>query len=84
MVMNSKQRRQDRKLWRYSIITVAEDWYHYEEMWNWLKARHGTKVTMCGWRDRIDRRNTCDQENYKVVWQFINQRDAIEFALRWA
>lgn len=82
--MNARQRRQDRKLWRYSVETVARDWDHYSEMWHWLKAKHTAKVTRCGWRDRIDRRNNSEPENYPVTWQFIHERDAIEFALRWA
>jgi len=81
--MNSRQRRRDRKLWRYSIATIARDWYHYVEMWDWLKEKHGVKASRCGWRDRIINRNFCDQFDYQVVWQFINERDAIEFALRW-
>ena len=82
--MNSKQRRQDRKLWRHSVATVAQDWDHYVAMWEWLKEKHGTKVVRCGWRDRIVDRNASYQLNYSVTWQFIRERDAIEFALRWA
>lgn len=82
--MNAKQRRQDRKLWRYSIATVARDWDHYNAMWEWLKSRHGANASRCGWRDRIMYRHYCNQENYQVVWQFTNEQNAIEFALRWA
>lgn len=82
--MNSRQRRQDRKLWRHSITTVAHDYDHYVAMWDWLKAKHTAKASRCGWRDRIIDRNDCDQVNYKIIWQFIREQDAIEFALRWA
>lgn len=83
--MNSRQRRQDRRQWTYSITTVAQDWDHYNAMWMWLKARHGTKVDRCGWRDRIDDRNSSYsyQVRYNITWQFQREHDAIEFALRW-
>jgi len=80
--MNSRQRRQDRKRWRYSIVTVARDFDHYSEMWNWLKVRHGIRICDCGWRDRNNYLD--DSVNYRVTWQFIREQDATEFALRWA
>lgn len=80
--MNSRQRRQDRKRWRYSIVTVAQDWDHYNEMWQWLNVKHGRKVTQCGWRDRHDMYD--NDTNFEVRWEFDNERNATEFALRWA
>ncbi len=80
--MNSRQRRQDRKLWRYSIVTVLRNYEHYEEIWHWLRERHGARARDCGWRDRSDYLNNIGK--YRVVWQFIRETDAAEFALRWA
>jgi hypothetical protein len=80
--MNSRQRRQDRKRWCYSIVTVARDFDHYSEMWSWLKVRHGARARDCGWRDRSSYLD--DSVNYQVTWQFVRERDATEFALRWA
>lgn len=80
--MNSRQRRQDRKRWRYSIVTVAHDWDHYSAMWLWLKEKHGTNVLRCGWRDRHDMYD--DETDFKIRWEFDNERNATEFALKWA
>jgi len=82
--MNAHQRKKDRRLWRYSIITVAHDWDHYNAMWEWLKNKHGINVNRCGWRDRIVNRHYCNQDDYQVIWEFVNEKNAIEFALRWA
>ena len=80
--MNSRQRRKDRKLWRYSIVTVARNYDHYDEMWTWLKQRHGTRVRNCGWRDRVQAHGPDDE--YRITWQFVREQAAAEFALRWA
>lgn len=81
VLVNARQRRQDRKLWRYSIVVVAQNYGHYEEMWNWLKQRHTAKANRCGWRERIQAYGSDDE--YRITWQFINEQDAMEFALRW-
>ena len=84
--MNSKQRRKDSRLWKYNVTINAKSFGHYEEMWEWLCNRFGSKVSRCGWRDRhpeIDYRDY-DDGTFDVVWQFVNERDAIEFTLRWA
>ncbi len=81
--MNSRQRRQDRKLWRYSIITLARDYDHYIEMWEWLTEQHGKRARDCGWRERMSVPLSFDYD-YKITWQFIREKDATEFALRWA
>jgi isopentenyl diphosphate isomerase/L-lactate dehydrogenase-like FMN-dependent dehydrogenase len=80
--MNSSQRRVDARRWRYRVTTPAVDYNDYVEMWEWLKARHTTKINRCGWRDRI----LNDISNYKIDirWEFLRERDAVEFALIWA
>lgn len=80
--MNSRQRRQDKKKWPYRVEVVARDHFHYCQMWDWLVAQHGKKVTKCGWRDR---QNIYDDDvNFTVRWEFTTERAATEFALRWA
>jgi hypothetical protein len=81
--MNSKQRRQDRKKWKYRISTTARDWDHYNAMWEWLKSQHGIINSRCGWRDRVRNRTNLPYENYQVVWQFTKENDATLFALKW-
>lgn len=86
--MNSRQRRQDQKLWRYHIEVQINDYNHYEEMWTWLVEKHGKKIGRCGWRDRkiceVDYIHWLDHDPIRIRWEFIDERDATEFALRWA
>ncbi|MFY8211433.1 MAG: hypothetical protein ACOVLB_02025 [Candidatus Nanopelagicus sp.] len=85
--MNSHQRRKDRKLWKYSVTLPFRDFDHYTEMWEWLAMRHGKKANTCGWRDRdpVTNSNWQHYDVYDLVtWQFIKERDAIEFTLRWS
>ena len=78
--MNSRQRRRDRRLWKYSIKISYTDFAHYSAMWEWLKSQYGTNVHRCGWRDRHE---WYPANEYDVEWQFIDQRRAVEFALKW-
>lgn len=78
--MNSKQRRKDKRLWKYSVKMTYRDYDHYDEMWNWLKERYGSKVNRCGWRDRHAWYPAMD---YDVVWEFVDQKKMVEFTLRW-
>lgn len=84
--MNSHQRRKDRKLWKHSVTLSFRDFDHYIEMWEWLAMRHGKKANTCGWRDRdpITDSNWQTYDSDLITWQFINERDAIEFTLRWS
>ena len=50
--MNSKQRRKDKRKWKYSVVTTSRDYDHYEEKWNWLKNHYSANAAKCGWRDR--------------------------------
>ena len=83
--MNSKQRRKDSRHWKYSVMIRAKDFEHYEEMWEWLKSKYGTKVHRCGWRDRHPLINYTyvPGEWFNVVWQFTDEKKLVEFSLRW-
>jgi hypothetical protein len=78
--MNSKQRRKDKRLWKYSVKMTYRDYAHYEEMWGWLKSRYGSKVYKCGWRDR---HAWYPAQEYNVEWQFLEEKRMVEFMLRW-
>ena len=81
--MNSRQRRQDRREWRYKIDLGSRPYDDYAAMFAWLGERHGRKIAKCGWRSNIEPNNNTDDE-YFLVWQFLREQDAAEFALRWA
>jgi len=84
--MNSSQRRKDIRKWKHSVKVTARTYDQYNDMWMWLKARHGTNVHRCGWRDRFVELWDVEigDEVYDIRWQFLKQKDAVEFALRWA
>lgn len=84
--MNSKQRRKDKRTWKYSVTVRAKDFGHYEEMWEWLKMRHGTNVHKCGWRDRHPDIHYDDylDGTFAVIWEFLDKKKAVEFTLRWS
>ena len=79
--MNSRQRRKDTRAWKYCITMTNKTYNEYCDMWNWLRQRYGGKVHWCGWRDRVEETNYF---YYNIEWQFLKQKDAVEFALRWA
>ena len=79
--MNSKQRRKDRKRWRYSVTigyTDTSNWGDdavvYQQIWDWCAKNFGTIVDRCGWRDR-----DCGDR-----WEFDCPKKAALFALRWS
>ena len=80
--MNSKQRRHDRRTWKHKVLTNRVTYDEYVERWEWLNTRHGRKVARCGWRERIVDDIDFDLQN--ITWEFLKEKDAIEFALRWA
>ena len=79
--MNSRQRRVDRRLWKYSVPLTLRDYDQYIEIWDWLKGRYSSKVAKCGWRDR----NVYYRHNETIgtTWQFKDEKRAIEFILKW-
>ncbi len=81
--MNSKQRRKDRRAWKYEIDLGSRSYNDYLDMWNWLAHRHGIFINLCGWRAKAEVNLKTDDE-YFLVWQFLRRRDAVEFALKWS
>jgi len=83
--MNSKQRRRDKRIWRYKISTYPISYVEYNEMWKWLVSKHGKLSHCCGWRDRVryNALDACIEDELLVDWQFVKEKHAIEFALRW-
>lgn len=80
--MNSKQRRKDKRIWKYSVKIPYKDYDHYEEIWEWLKSHYGTNANRCGWRDRHNYYLGVALDN--VEWQFQEQKKYVEFMLRWS
>lgn len=82
--MNARQRRRDRRLWRYSVVVSIDNYEQYIEMWKWLQTQHGIKATRCGWRDRVKVGTVDDPfELLEITWQFVREQDASNFTLRW-
>lgn len=78
--MNSKQRRKDKRLWKYRVKMTYTDYTDYDQMWNWLANKHGKKANRCGWRDRM---GWYPAQEYDVIWEFNEQKKMVEFMLRW-
>jgi len=79
--MNSKDRRKDRRAWKYSVATphvmmtgVAGMQDEYDAMWNWCKENFGSDARYCGWRDR----------EWGERWEFNDSKKAALFSLRWS
>lgn len=79
--MNSKDRRRERRAWKYKVETpwvfatgVVGMQDDYDAIWAWLKKNFGDRANTCGWRER----------RYGEVWEFNNSKKAAAFALRWA
>ena len=79
--MNAKQRRQDRRLFKYEvrIEDFSKACNHYDEMFNWCVATFGntrkiTKDVIC-WREKFGHRGD--------YWQFSTEQGAALFALKW-
>lgn len=70
--MNSKQRRTDKRMWKYHVdVSPVLD---PSEIWFWCRSTFGFRVSD-GWRSK-----------YKVVdgrWEFDSEEKAAMFALRW-
>ena len=67
--MNSKQRRQQKRMWPY-MITVCAEWEEIEEITNWLSryVSHGFYKV----------------KHFQEEYYFKREKDAIMFKLRWA
>lgn len=81
--MNSRQRRTDKRKWKYKITTSLSDYEVYLTMWDWLVRKYGRQVSKCGWRERFEVDNR-DPLAFIVEWEFLEQKAAVEFALKWS
>jgi hypothetical protein len=72
--MNSKERRKDRRKWKYHVryheYGVSE---RYNEMWDWLCQTYGNKHGQC-WREKYG--------HIGDYWQFDNEEAMMMFVLR--
>lgn len=76
--MNSKQRRRQRRYWRYEV-QASRDYLTYDEyydMFIWCRKNFGITVSD-GWRTKPG------QHDWLNVWQFDSEQKASLFALRW-
>jgi hypothetical protein len=76
--MNSRQRRADRKEWRYEVtINESQSFVNYDAMFDWCVANYGNTrgISPNGWREKHGHFGTC--------WQFNSSTKAIAFALKW-
>jgi hypothetical protein len=76
--MNSRQRRADRKKWRYEVtINAVKSSKDYDAMFDWCVANYGNTcgISSNGWREKHGYIGTC--------WQFNDSAKAAAFALRW-
>lgn len=72
--MNSKQRRKEKRTWKYEVEIPYDFEDEYMPMFEWCQKNFGP--TVCdGWRNK---HNTAGE-----VWQFDCDRKAALFALRW-
>lgn len=73
--MNARQRRRDRKLWRYTVSIDVTSWSKYDLMFDWCVANYGNRVCQNVWREKHGHFGTC--------WQFTDPAVATAFALKW-
>jgi hypothetical protein len=76
--MNARQRRTDRKRWKYHVTLTYEqaDRNGYDHMFDWCCDTFGNGVVCAGWREK---------HNYiGTWWQFTNAEKAALFSLKWA
>jgi hypothetical protein len=76
--MNSKQRRADRKAWRYEVaINQSRSFVDYDDMFDWCVTNFGNThgIRRNGWREKHGHFGTC--------WQINDSVKAVAFAMRW-
>ena len=83
MVMNSKQRRQDRKKWKYHVRLTYDqaDRNGYDNMFDWCRDTFGNGVRNNLWRE--ESWSEFHQE-FGTSWQFTDGKTAALFALKWS
>jgi hypothetical protein len=67
--LNSKQRRQQKRMWPY-VVTLKVDWLDILEVADWLTQNIG--------------RNNCKVKHWRDQFYFKREKDASLFTLRWA
>ena len=82
--MNSKQRRLDRRKWKYTVRVRTDSFEAYIDQWDWLDKRFGRLIATCGWREHRDNADSWDYPPGYTVWEFVRLEDASEFVLRWS
>ena len=76
--MNSRERRYDRRLWRYQVkydVNAGQGPQsrdEYDEMWDWCAAQWGRRTNV--WREKIGCVGT--------HWQFRNEQAYLLFVLK--
>jgi hypothetical protein len=73
--MNSHQRRKDRRHWKHSVMTGFMSFAEYIERWDWCYNKIGCRVNS-NWREK--------HRTVGTHWEFVYEKDAVLFALRWA
>lgn len=73
--MNSKQRRKDRREWKYKIAVSATDLDQYMVIFDWCAKNFGGCVDD-GWRDPREYGDYAE-------WKFNCPKKAALFAMRW-
>jgi len=81
--VNSKQRRLDRRKWRYNVSVKTPSFQRYIDQWSWLDERFGRIIAECGWREHRENADCWDITGYSI-WEFERERDASAFDLRWS
>ena len=80
--MNSKQRRQNKREWKYRITYVVnvfdDDFYNEWPAAAWCDE----KVGKGNWRQEFVRQRLFTY--YEYSFHFKNEKDAMVFALRWS
>lgn len=76
--MNSKQRRQDQKKWKYHVRLSWDraDKNGYNNMFNWCQDTFGNGKACTGWREK--------HREIGTWWQFTDSKKAALFALKWS
>ena len=76
--MNSKQRRQDKRRWKWTVPLSLKQRNNndYDQMFDWCVATYGNGAKRnVGWREA--------HRHVGTLWEFDQEQGAILFALRW-
>ena len=81
--MNSKQRRQDARKWKYHVRLTYDqaDRNGYDNMFDWCCDTFGNGVRNNLWREEPWSE---EHQEFGTCWQFIDDKTAALFALKWS